>query len=136
MKLRKRTSNELTKDSVEVELYIDVANLNDELLDQPLLYRKYSKLKSEAYRQMNAFKDKLEFLKSSARLEFKKSQVKSTVADVDAMIVTDPRVQEVLLQYREAEENFEALEGVVYALRQRHEALKELCANIRKEMAD
>lgn len=135
MKLRKRT-NDLTKDTVEVELFIDVANLNDELLDQPLLYRKYSKLKSESYRQMNAFKDKLEFLKSTARLEFKKSQVKTTVADVDAMITVDPRVQEVLLQYREAEENFEALEGIVYALRQRHEALKELCANIRKEMAD
>lgn len=136
MKLRKNTSNDLAKEGIDVELYIDVNNLNDELMDQPLLYRKYTKIKSQVYRKMNSIKDKLELLKAQARMEFKNTQKKATVADVDALIITDPRIQEVLAQYREVEEEFEALEGIVYSIRQRHEALKELCANIRKEMAD
>jgi F0F1-type ATP synthase membrane subunit b/b' len=73
---------------------------------------------------------------SQARLEFKKSHPKSTVADIDALIMLDPRVQEVQQQLLDAEESHEDLESILYSLRQRHENIKELCANIRKEMTD
>jgi hypothetical protein len=123
-------------ESIDRELYIDINNINDELMDQPLLYRKYTQLKSNSFRNLSALKNKLEQIEATARLEFKKTHNKSTVAELDAMIALDPSVRDVQDQYLNAQEDFDNLEGIVYALRQRHEAIKELAANLRKEMAD
>lgn len=132
----KVNDGELITETVDRELFIDADNLNEELMDQPLLYRKYGKLKSKANRNAKAIKNKLEAIMAAARLEFKRTNPKATVADIDALISLDPTVQTTQTELLDAEELHEDMENILYSLRQRHENIKEICANIRKEMAD
>lgn len=127
---------ELITEEVDRELFIDADNLNDELMDQPLLYRKYGKLKSKANRNAKAVKNKLERVIGAARMEFKRSHPKATVGELDALVAMDPTVQQCQNELLDAEELHEDMENILYTLRQRHENIKELCANIRKEMID
>lgn len=127
---------QLITEEVDRELFIDADNLNDELMDQPLLYRKYGKLKSQANKNAKTVKNRLERVIGAARLEFKRANPKATVAEIDALVSMDPTVQQVQGELLDAEELHEDMENIMYTLRQRHENIKELCANIRKEMAD
>lgn len=131
-----RDQSDLLTEKIDTELFIDENNLNSELMDQPLLYRKYGKLKSRAHKNAKAIDIKLETMMAAARLEFKKSHTKATVAELDALVILDPRIQQLRQELLDAEEAHEDLENILYALRQRHENIKELCANVRKEMAD
>lgn len=134
--MKVKEKGDLITEPIDRELFIDENNLNAELMDQPLLYRKYGKLKSKAHKNAKSVELKLEAVMAQARLEFKKSHSKATVAEIDALVLLDPKVQELQNQLLDAEELHEDLESILYSLRQRHENIKELCANIRKEMAD
>lgn len=119
-------------DPAELELFIDVDNLNGELQDQPLLMHKWAREKTRANRMVKAIKAKLYQVERKVydKLAFKGLKVK----DMELNAKTDPEVVQVQRELDDAEERFEYITEVVYAFRQRHESLKDLAANARKEM--
>jgi hypothetical protein len=122
----------IISDPAELELYIDMDNLNGELQDQPLLMHKWAREKTRASRAVKAIRAKLYQVERKVydRLAFKGLKVK----DMELMAKTDPEVVQVQRELDDTEQHFEYLTEVVYAFKQRHEVLKDLAANARKEM--
>jgi hypothetical protein len=131
---KKSASKEIITDAVDMELFIDHHDLNNEVMNQPLLLRKWTKLKSEAHTKAKILKLQLKELESKFTSEYSKKGYK--VKEVEAAVCLEPKVQKMQRDLIEAEETLESFEGIVRAFFQRHEALKELGANIRKELLD
>lgn len=133
----KSTQKEILVDKIDQELFIDEQNLNSELMDQPLLFRKYARLEAEAAKAVRAIELKLDRIKSRVHLKIKVDvQNKVTVKDAEALVNVDEEVikaQDELVNAMEVHDN---MKGVLLAFRQRHDALKDLAANKRKEYAD
>ena len=129
-------SKDLLTERVDLELSIDENNINAELMDQPLLYRKYSRLEAEAAAAMRAIETKLERAKAKAHLHFSKGSQKLKVRDVEALVMGDEDVIRLEQELIDAQELHSNMKGILVAFRQRHEALKDLSANIRKEIVD
>jgi len=129
---RKRS---LITDEIDLELVVDWENLNEELMNQPLLMRKWTKLKSEVTAKAKAIKEHQKRLEASVRFELAGDQ-KLKVKDLDARVLLDEQVIEAQEETIEAERLQEEYEGIVRSFWQRHDTLKELSANRRKEVID
>lgn len=121
-------------DKADQELFINPNEINAELLNQPLLFRKWVKLKAQVNKKMRAIKQVLE--NTEAKIHLSYSQEGGRVKDVESKVTTHPDVVKLKLELIEAEELSEEYEGIARAFYQRHEALKEICANMRKEMME
>jgi hypothetical protein len=132
--MENNTDDKILVEPADLELVINLNQLNKELLDQPLKYKKWTNLKAEANRVAKFLK--LELKEREALAILKLSSRKMTVDQRSAEVSLDPRVQEVQRKLIEAEEVAERFEGVVRAFYQRHEMLKDLSANKRKELID
>lgn len=119
-------------DAVDTELMIDVKNLQGELMDQALLMRKWTKAKAMAAKRAKAIRGQLAYTKGSLHKQLAAKGLR--VGDIEASINTDPGMMKLNEELIEAEYEFEALDGVVRAFYQKHEALKELSYNTRKGM--
>jgi hypothetical protein len=119
-------------DAVDSELMINIDNLNGELMDQALLVRKWTKAKAMANKRAKAIRGQLSYTKGSLHKELARKGLR--VGDIEAAISTDPNVMKLNDELNEAEFEFEALDGIVRAFYQKHEALKELSYNTRKGM--
>lgn len=128
-----RKDQEILRDNIDRELWIDEEDLNRELMDQPLKMRKYTRIKSKLGHKVGAIKQKLKEVEAAAHQRYSGA---GRVKDVESKVDQDPEVAQVRSELNDAEAEYSIYEGVVRAFLQRHEALKEICANIRKEMRD
>ena len=131
-----KTGRQLLKkeESVEAHLTINDLHINEELMGQPLLMRTYTKELASLRKKVKSIENKLELTESRLRTKFSSNGKGLKVAEVDALIVEDVEVQTLRVELYDAEEQQDQFEGVVKAIAQRYEMLKELCANLRKEM--
>jgi hypothetical protein len=113
---------------------IDIKNLNGELMDQSLLMRKWTKAKAMASRTAKIIRNKLEYTKAQIYREGVKKGYR--VGDIQAEVTAHPSVQQLTVELAEAEFEFDQLDGIVRAFVQKHDALKDLSANVRKGMED
>lgn len=131
---RVKQGGSLITTSIDKELWIDQEDLNNELGDSPLRLRKYTKLKADVHRKLKAIARKLEMARAEAHESYSKEG--GRVKDVEHKVETDPAVMKIKEEHDEAEVLFEEYTGIVRAFFARHESIKEICANIRKEMGD
>jgi hypothetical protein len=120
----------------ERELVIDDQNLNKELMDQPLLMKKYTKILAELNKKASLVKYKLEEREAELQLQFSSDGTGKRVADIEASITLDEQVKKLKRELLDAVEQAEQFTGIVKSIAQRHDALKDLCANARKELKD
>lgn len=125
---------DLIVEDADKELYIDQENLNEELMDQPLALRKWIKLKAQVNKRVRVITQKLKETEAKIHLQF--SERGGRVKDVESNVELHPDVIKLRNELIDAEELSEEYEGIARAFFQRHEALKEVCANIRKELAE
>lgn len=125
---------ELISNPIEVDLTINTQSLNKELMDQPLLFKKYSDLDAEAQKAVRAIELQLSRVRAEAHLKYSQKGLK--VKDVDSMVEIDPKVVEVADKLLDLQEMADKIKGVLKACYQRHEALKDLAANKRKDLID
>lgn len=121
-------------DKKDMELYIDEDNLNAEMIDQPLRYKKYLTEKARVSHKVKSIKAKLEFTKAEKRLEAAKTGAR--VKELDSMVTTDPEVMQLQKELYSAEEEYDIIDGVCRAFYQRAELLKEISTNRRRELLD
>lgn len=132
----KREQQSLVTDPVDLELSINEDNLNKELIDQPLKFRKWSRFEVEAAKALRLAELKLEHAKAKAYMNVKKQGGKMTVKDLEAAVALDAEVVSAQNNVLEAEEIHSDMKTAVKAFLQRHDALKDLAANRRKEIID
>lgn len=125
---------EIENESIKNDAIIDDSRLNEELLKQPLLFIKWVEISVKANQAAKAAKANLKAVEGETRLKYAQKGVR--VADVDAKVDTDKDVKEARNALYEAEATAEKLNSFVRAIYQRGEALKDLCANKRKELID
>ena len=130
----KKKQDDLIHEDADLELCIDDEELNAELIDQPLLFRKWVKIKARVHKNAKVIKQKLKEVEAQTHLRLSKAG--GRVKDIEALVELDEEVIKMRHQLIEAEELLEEYEGIARAFFQRHESLKELCANVRKEMAE
>jgi len=128
------SNKNLIHEDIDKELYIDDLALNEEIMDQPLTFRKYTKLKAEVNAKAKTIKQKLKETESMAYLEFAKEGKK--VKELESMVETDEEVIRLRYELIDAEQMVEEFEGIVRAFHQRQDSLKDLCANRRRELTD
>ncbi len=127
-------SKDIIHEDADMELCIDDEELNAELMDQPLLFRKWVKIKGNVQRKVSAIKQKLKETEAKAYLRLAPEGGK--VKEIEARVELDSEVIEMRNELIDAEEMLIEYEGIARAFYQRHEALKEICANVRKEMTE
>ena len=125
---------DIISDNPDKSLFIDVEELNDELAESGLKYRKWNKLKAEASKQVKAIKQKLKETEAQATLAYALEGGK--VAEVEAKVELDDEVIKLREELIEAEYTLEDFIGIMQSMFMRHESIKELCANKRKELID
>jgi len=131
MRTNKQT---LVKNDIDMDLAINTDYINDELMDQPLLYRKWAEMSSQANKNVKIVNSRLDRIKAKYHLLFSKEGLK--VKEVESKVLLAEEVQQIEEELFKAEQLAEDLKGVVQAFRQRHESLRELSTNIRKEIED
>lgn len=131
---RSSNNNDIIHEDIDKELWIDDEALNGETIDQPLTFRKYTRIKAECNAKAKTIKQKLKETEAMAYLEFAKEGKK--VKELDSMVETDEEVIKLRHELIDAEQMVEEFEGIVRAFHQRHDSLKDLCANRRKELID
>lgn len=135
-RFRKQEDNKMPEaimhERADLELIIDSERLNEELMNQPLMYRKWAKLKSEVNKKAKIIKLKLEQVEGQKYLTFTKDGGK--VKELESRLDGDLELIQLKQELYEAEAMAEEYDGICKAFYMRHEAIKELCANLRKEI--
>lgn len=126
--------NELITDDASMELSIDKDHINDEIMNQPLLLRKWTDICSKASKNVKIIELQLERAKARWYLEYKKEG--GSVKELDSRVKLNEEVVELENKLIDREKTLEQLKGVVTGFRQRHELLKEISTNIRKDLED
>jgi hypothetical protein len=126
--------SDIISDSIDRELFIDENNINKEIMDQPLLMRKWTRLKAEVSKQVKLTKAKLDIAEAKCAKEVKLSAEKITVKDIDIEVKLNPEVQSLKIELIENEHLLDTYDGIVRAFHQRHDSLKDIAANRRKEL--
>ncbi len=129
-------NREMITDDVEKHISIDDSRINEELQDHALHFRKYTKILSNLQKKAKAIKLKLEEVEATVYVRLSNDGQGRKVKEIDSMIVLDPEVAKLKRDLLDAEEMVSEYEGIVKALYQRHEMLKDLCANRRKDLLD
>ena len=132
----KKQDENVILEGISSELYINTDRLNEELLDQPIKFKKWVELESEALKHLKNLENSLEIAEAEAYVKAKASGQKMTVKDLESAVALDEAVKLIKEQIIEAEAVCLDMKGAVRAFHQRHEALKDLCANKRKELID
>lgn len=128
--------SEIVKDRVEMDLSIYPENLNQQLMDQALVYKKYSDLDAEARKAHRDAESYLKVVESTAHIRYSRENPKMKVKDLESLVTLDAQVQQVRAKVSELEEQADKIRGALKAAYQRHDMLKELSYNKRKEFVD
>lgn len=127
---------ELIVTPIDQELHIDDRALNQELIDQPLRFKKYTQELSKLQRRSKSVKNQLEQARSRAIVKYSADGTGKKVKEVEAAVILDADVMRLEAELIEAEGLVDDYKGIVQSFYQRHEMLKDLCANKRKELLD
>jgi len=127
---------EIIHQDVDKELTIDNQNLNEELMDQPLYFKKWTTLLSEVRRKAKVLRFNLEEKEAELYVKLSNDGTGRKVKELESAVTLDPDVKTLKRELVEAEEIVDKFEGIVKAFYQRHEMLKDLCANRRRELVD
>jgi hypothetical protein len=125
---------EVIKEGIDQELSIDQNYLNEEIMDQPLYFRKYTRELAKIKRKVAAVEQQLDYRESQLVMELSSDGKGRKVAEVQAMVCKDETIQKLKTELADAKELEVEFEGIVKAFAQRHEMLKDLSANLRKEL--
>jgi hypothetical protein len=86
---------------------------------------------------VRSINNKLDIAKANAYFEAKNNATgKSTVKDLENMVMLDEKVQKLENELIEAEKIHADMKSATRAFVQRHDALKDLAANVRREWRD
>lgn len=124
------------KRDVQDELRIDPHRLNEELMDQPLYYRKWSEMLAGVAKKAKLAKLVLEEKKAEKHIQYSQDGMSRKVKEVESAVLLDADVKKLERELIDAEELVEKFSGILRAFHQRAEALKDLNANKRKELID
>lgn len=131
-----KTNEKQILDQDDVRLQIDENNINKELMDQPLLFREYGKMEIEAGDAVRTLEVQLSRVKATVHLSIMKNAEKFKVKDIENMVEVHKDVVKVQNELLKALKMHEDMRNLIMALRQRHEVLKDISANLRKELGD
>lgn len=123
-------------DQDDIRLRIDENNINKELMDQPLLFREYGKMEIEAGDAVRTLEVELVRVKARVHLDIMKNAPKLKVKDIENMVEVHEKVVKVQNELLEAQKMHDDMRNLIMSLRQRHEVLKDISANLRKELED
>lgn len=112
-------------------LKIDINALEEEWLNQPRLYAKYSKIKAEAKADMDRAAEKVKTVRSELILEARKGGkdllgFNPTDSSIEAWYRTQKKWLNAREEYIDAEYEYNILDGAVFAFSQRKYALENL----------
>lgn len=124
----------LEKRDINEELSINDVHINEELIGQPLLMRKYTKELAQLNKRVKSIKNKLEMQEAKLYVLYSNDGRGHKVAEVEALVLQDEEVQKLRVELYDAEELAEEFTGIVRSFAQRMEALQQLSNNQRKEM--
>lgn len=127
---------EVIHESVDQELLIDDQRLNEELMDQPLMFRKWTRLLSEVSKKAKVIRLTLEEKEAECYAKYSADGTGKRVKEVESAVIQDTDVKRLKRELVDAETMVEEFTGIVKAFHQRYEMLKDLCANRRKELVD
>lgn len=127
---------ELVTDDAGRELSIDDAMLNQELMDQPLSFKKWTNLLAGVSKKAKIIKLTLDEKKAETVTKYSSDGTGKKVKEIEASVAMDPEVRKLERELIDAEEMVDQYTGIVKAFYQRHEMLKDLCANKRREFVD
>lgn len=130
----KQPSAPLEKKGIDEELKINDMHLNEELMGQPLLMRKYTQELSKIHKKVKSIKNKLELREAQLTTLMSNDGKGRKVAEVEALVVQDEEVQKLRIELYDMEEVENEYEGIVRSIAQRLETLKEVSMNVRKEL--
>lgn len=125
----------LEKNGVGEELRINDLHINEELMGQPLLMRKYTQELAKLTKKAKSIKNKLEMQEAGLKVTLSNDGKGRKVAEMEAMVIMDAEVQKLRVELYDAEEQVDEYVGIVRSFAQRIEVLKELSMNARKEMS-
>jgi len=131
----KKPSAPLEKKGVDQELSINDLHINEELMGQPLLMRKYTQELAKLTKKAKAIKAKLEYQESVLKVTLSNDGKGRKVAEIEAMVIMDAEVQRLRVELYDAEEQVDEYTGIVRSFAQRMDVLQQLSNNQRKEMA-
>ena len=131
-----KKKKDLIHNDVDMELRIDDRHLNEELMDQPLFFRKWTRLLSEVSKKAKTIKLVLEETEAALHSKLSNDGKGRKVKEIESMVALDADVKRIKRDLIEAEGLVQEFEGIVKAFYQRHEMLKDLAANKRKELID
>lgn len=135
-KFKSAHKQELIHEEIDKDLFIDDQNLNGELLDQALLFKKYIYIKSEVSKKAKITRLVLDEKKAELITKFSNDGTGKKVKEIEAAVTLDADVQRLERELIDSEELLNRYEGIVRAVMQRHEALRELSTNRRKDVID
>jgi len=118
------------KETKEDILHIDLFNLEDEWNAQPNLYRMWSDKMAVAKSDLNDAKSNLEYVRARLYIQIMNDPAsfgleKTTEKAIDSALVSSDDYQEAQGELNDAKKNVAMLEGMLEALNQRKDALKD-----------
>ncbi len=117
--------------SYESDMYIDENELEVELLEQPSLMARYSRLLAEAKRDRDLAKENLDLVKAEINMDIRDNPEnykleKVTESAIAACVLMEDDFKNAQKQLHEAEFEVNVLQGVLNAIDHRKSALENL----------
>lgn len=113
---------------------IDQTTLNDEFCEVPAMVSYYCEQYASARYERDTAKAVRERVEAEVHLECKQQGSKCTVADIQALVASDQRVQAARMFEIERERDLQIATGNVKAAEAKKDALQSLGAHIRADM--
>lgn len=116
------------------DLQIDVKNINNELKRQAQLFYQYLKKKTDMkteikYQKMDLSLLEADYLKT-------KNTAKLKVKEIEALLMENDEILNKRERIIELEDMLEDFENVVKAMAQKHDCIKEISMNLRREIIE
>ncbi|MPS48474.1 hypothetical protein [Methylobacillus sp.] len=124
-------------DKLKQDVSVNLADLDNCMVEQPSLYIYYASLTVQARRQHDKWKNAAEILESQLyshyRTEMSAAGAKVTEAQIQAAVKTDARYSKVYSNIIEAQSIWRMCEAAENAFNQRKDLILELARDRRKE---
>lgn len=108
------------------DLKIDKHHLDEEFLQQPRLFMKWTKIAARAKKEMDEAQERLKILRSELILEYKSEYKAATNPQIEAYYRTDKRYIDAKQELIDAEFNMNVMNDAKYAFIQRKTSLEYL----------
>jgi len=125
------------EDQIVEDLEIEEKKINLHLRTTPQLYYKYAELRSSAKTELKRLQLDLRLLKSQVTSNLIKfAKKKPTLKSIEIEISLDDEVVELEERIIELEDIIETYNNALNAINKKHESVRELSMNLRKDFLD